>query len=147
MMIVEYALDAGELLNGFVHKNQEAGGVVSFSGQVRAQGEHKSVLSLFLQAYEPLTSENIKDKIREAKARWALIDLQILHRIGEIPVGDTIVFVAAASKHRREAFEAADFLMDYLKTEAIFWKKEITLNGSNWIEPRKKDYLDAKRWI
>ena len=80
-------------------------------------------------------------------SRWSLDDLQVLHRIGEIPVGDTIVFVAAASKHRREAFEAVDFLMDYLKTEAIFWKKEITMNDSKWIEPREKDYLDAKRWI
>lgn len=146
-MIVDYVLDAGKCLDAFSQKNQEAGAVVSFSGQVRAEGKTETVLSLFLQAYEPLTRENIKDKVLEAKTRWSLDDLQILHRIGEIPVGDTIVFVAAASKHRREAFEAVDFLMDYLKTEAIFWKKEITMNDSKWIEPREKDYLDAKRWI
>jgi len=146
-MIVDHVFDAAKRLDDFIQKNQEAGAVVSFSGQVRPEGKNGSVLSLFLQAYEPLTRDNIEDKIIEAKARWDLVDLDVIHRIGNIPVGDTIVFVAAASKHRREAFEAVDFLMDYLKTDAIFWKKEITLDGSKWIEPREKDYLDAKRWI
>ena len=78
--------------------------------------------------------------------KFDILGLEVEHRTGVIPVGETIVYVAAASRHRREAFLATDFMMDYLKTEAIFWKKEYRVSGINWIEPRVQDYKDAKRW-
>ena len=99
-----------------------------------------------LTAYSPLTENGIKAAVKAAETRWDLENVLVAHRTGDMFPGDTIVFVAAASKHRRAAFEAADFLMDYLKTEAVFWKKEITENGQAWIEPRAEDYIDKNRW-
>jgi len=146
MLVVEESLDPGKLLDSFIKRNPNSGGVVSFCGQVRPKSNRKDVISLFLQSYEPLTSRNIFQTIDEAKERWSLEDARVVHRVGNILIGETIVFVATASKHRRDAFEAADFLMDYLKTKAFFWKKEITKHGSSWVEPRQSDYLDAQRW-
>ena len=81
-----------------------------------------------------------------SRERWPISELCVVHRTGEMKPGETIVFVAAASAHRRAAFEAADFLMDYLKTKAVFWKREDTEKGPAWIEPREEDYKDASRW-
>ena len=104
------------------------------------------MLGLFLQSYSPMTENGIETAVGQALNRWPLEALAVQHRTGEIRTGETIVFVATASKHRRAAFEAADFLMDYLKTEAVFWKKEITEAGDFWIEPREQDYQDNQRW-
>jgi molybdopterin synthase catalytic subunit len=94
------------------------------------------VQTLHLQAYSPMTENGIRDAVDDAQQRWSLSAVQVIHRIGDMAPGDPIVFVATAASHRRAAFEAADFLMDYLKTEAIFWKKEITASESRWIEPQ-----------
>ncbi len=147
MMITENVIDAGASLEEFTRKNTSSGGIVSFTGQVRERSAKGSkVVALYLQALEPLTSAGIDAAIKEARFRWALDHATVTHRIGTIKAGQTIVFVAAAAQHRRAAFEAADFLMDYLKTEAMFWKKEIGTTEANWIEPRTADYEDAKRW-
>jgi len=146
MIRVKESLDPGKLLNSFINGNPTVGGIISFCGQIRPKSNREDVISLFLQSYEPLTSHNICQTIKEAKERWALEDARVIHRVGNILIGETIVFVATASKHRRDAFEAADFLMDYLKTEAFFWKKEVTKNGASWVEPRDSDFLDAQRW-
>lgn len=124
----------------------DAGGVVTFSGHVREASADGKVTSLYLQHHPVLTEHGIAEVKKEAETRWALSATMIIHRIGEMYPGDPIVFVAAASRHRREAFEAADFLMDYLKTEAVFWKKETTEHGTRWIEPRIQDYEDRQRW-
>ncbi|MEM9180741.1 MAG: molybdenum cofactor biosynthesis protein MoaE [Pseudomonadota bacterium] len=139
-------IDAGLELNQFESRAPGAGGIVTFSGQVRPEAQQGEVNTLFLQAYSPMTEHGIEAAIADARSRWALDDVLVLHRIGEMKPGDTIVFVAAAAKHRRAAFDAADFLMDYLKTEAVFWKKESTARGAHWIEPRDADYADASRW-
>lgn len=140
-------IDAGLELQNFERRNATSGGIVTFSGQVRPEASKGGVIALFLQAYSPMTENGIEAAITDAKARWTLDDVLVLHRIGEMLPGETIVFVATASKHRRAAFEAADFLMDYLKTEAVFWKKEKTETGADWIEPRADDYADATRWV
>lgn len=144
--VAEEPINAPEALKAFEQELSDAGAIVSFTGQVRPQSAAGEVSALFLQAYSPMTENGIENALAEAQQRWPLAGVHILHRTGEMPAGETIVFVATASKHRRAAFEAADFLMDYLKTEAVFWKKETTSEGAVWIEPRQGDYQDAARW-
>ena len=123
-----------------------AGAIVTFSGLVRPHSAEGEVTTLHLQAYSPMTENGIRHAVDAATKRWALGAVHVIHRIGDMMPGDPIVFVATAAPHRRAAFEAADFLMDYLKTDAVFWKKEVTASGSNWIEPRAEDYRDRSRW-
>lgn len=139
-------LDSAALLRSFEASVGDAGAVVSFSGLVRSTSSAGEVKQLHLQAYSPMTENGIEAALMEAKSRWPLSSTIVHHRIGDMQPGDTIVFVATASKHRRAAFEAADFLMDYLKTKAVFWKRETTASSDIWIEPRDQDYSDAKRW-
>ena len=146
-MLTDATLSAPALLSEVEAKYPEAGAIVSFSGIVRPRNASGARVSgLYLQAYPPLTERGMAAALAEALERWPLDGARIVHRIGDMGPGDTIVFVATASAHRRAAFEAADFLMDYLKTQAVFWKKETTPAGSTWIEPRSEDYADAARW-
>lgn len=144
--LTETPFDPGDALTRFTAEAAGAGGVVSFTGLVRAQSATGEVRSLYLQAYSPMTERGITDAAETARRRWGLTGLSIIHRTGHMNPGEAIVFVATAAPHRRSAFEAADFLMDYLKTQAVFWKKEITEAGDRWIEPRPEDYTDAARW-
>ncbi len=147
MFLSEAPIDAPTLLAELERSVPNAGGVVSFTGIVRPQNAAGAqVESLFLQAHPLMTEREIEKTLKEAKARWPLEGVRLVHRIGQMRPGDTIVVVAAASVHRRAAFEATDFLMDYLKTDAIFWKKETTQSGADWIEPRAQDYSDSARW-
>lgn len=139
-------INTGFELSSFESRVKSAGAIVSFSGLVRPVAKSGRVRELFLQAFSPMTERGIEKAMAEADARWDLQALRIVHRIGNMKPGETIVFVAAASAHRRDAFLATDFLMDYLKTQAIFWKKEATENGSVWIEPRAEDHQDQQRW-
>ena len=146
-MISDAPINPAEELSRFTAQNPQAGAIVSFSGHVRADDiDGDATQTLVLQAYEPLTEDGITDAIQTARTRFAVDDICVRHRIGHMAPTDTIVFVAAASKHRRDAFLAADFLMDYLKTEAFFWKKEIGSDSETWVEPRSADYQDAQRW-
>jgi molybdopterin synthase catalytic subunit len=140
------AFDAGALLTAFSHGRTRSGGIVSFTGLAREATDGAAVATLELDAYPGFTEPAIADMEAEARARFAVQDLLIVHRYGPIPPGEAIVFVAAAAEHRRAAFEAADFLMDYLKTQAPFWKKETGPGGERWIEPRPSDYDDVDRW-
>jgi len=146
LLLTDAPLDSSVLLKDLEKQSSGAGGVVTFTGLVRPESKSGAVSSLFLQAYSPMTENGIQAAIDAAQKRWPLTAVKVAHRIGEMVPGDTIVFVGAASAHRRAAFEAADFLMDYLKTEAVFWKRETTPAGTNWIEPRAQDYGDAQRW-
>ena len=123
---------------------QGAGALVTFTGLVR--GEGASVAALELRHHPTFTRKAIEDLVAAADARWDLAAIRIVHRVGEMAPGEAIVFVGTASAHRRDAFEAADSLMDDLKTRAPFWKREHGPNGARWIEPRAQDYADAKRW-
>ena len=146
MMVTNEPLFSNALLAQFTAANPHSGAVVSFSGNVRVDKDDGQTCALILEAYEPVTSNGITEAFEMARARWALDDVLVRHRIGRMNPGETIVFVASAAKHRRDALSATDFLMDYLKTEAFFWKKEVYENGEKWIEPRAQDYSDAKRW-
>ena len=136
------AFDPGALLSGFCRGREATGAVVSFTGLTRGGG----VEQLELEAYPGFTDVEIERIAVAAAARFALQDLLIVHRIGVIAPGEAIVFVATAAVHRREAFQAADHLMDYLKSRAPFWKKERGPDGERWIEPTPRDIADAERW-
>jgi molybdopterin synthase catalytic subunit len=136
--------DAGALLTAFSEGRTQTGAVVSFSGLAR--GEAGAVTTLELEAYPGFTEAEIGRMAEAAQTRFELHDLIVVHRIGKIAPGETIVFVATASAHRRAAFEAADHLMDYLKSRAPFWKKEHGPDGARWIEPSAQDRADAARW-
>jgi molybdopterin synthase catalytic subunit len=136
--------DPGALLSAFTQGRLESGAVVSFTGLARA--EAGSTQALELEAYEGFTEAAIEAMAGETEARFHLDDVLVLHRVGPIAPGEAIVFVAAAAAHRREAFEAADQLMDYLKSRAPFWKKSVGPEGARWIEPTDRDKADAQRW-
>lgn len=136
--------EPGGLLTGFCAGRAETGAVVSFTGLARASAGR--VLALELEAYPGFTEAEIGRIAEAARVRFGLDDLMIVHRIGRIAPGEAIVFVAAAAAHRRAAFEAADHLMDYLKSRAPFWKKEHGPDGARWIEPTAGDLADAGRW-
>ena len=136
--------DPGALLGEFTSGRTDVGGVVTFTGLVRADQGEATVLEL--EAYPGFTDGEIARMAEAAKARWNLTDYLVVHRIGKITPGEAVVFVATAAAHRREAFEAADHLMDYLKSRAPFWKKEHGPAGAKWIEPTERDLSDAARW-
>ena len=138
--------DPGAELAAFEKAAEGAGAVVSFLGKVRGKAGDRPVSELYLEHFPGVTERSIAEIEREARKRWAINQVLIVHRVGALEPGEPIVMVCVASAHRREAFEAADFLMDYLKTEALFWKKESREDGEAWIEPRDADYKDAKRW-
>jgi molybdopterin synthase catalytic subunit len=120
-----------------------AGGIASFIGQVRA-GDH--VEALELQHYAPLTLPGMEALAANAETRWPLEGLLIIHRTGMMVPGDPIVLVAAAARHRRDAFAAAEFVMDHLKSESWFWKREKADGQWRWVEPRTDDFADLRRW-
>ena len=136
--------EPGAELSAFCAGRTESGAVASFVGIAR--GDAGQTTALELEAYPGFTDAEIERMAEAARTRFALHDVLIVHRIGEIDPGEAIVFVAAAAAHRREAFEAADQLMDYLKSRAPFWKKEHGPDGARWIEPTERDRTDAARW-
>ncbi len=127
----------------FAHTHAGAGGIASFIGQVRA-GE--GVEALELRHYGPLTLPGMERLAADARARWPLDGLLIVHRSGVMLPGDPIVLVAAAARHRRDAFAAAEFAMDHLKSEAWFWKREKAEGVWRWVQPREQDFEDLRRW-
>src|SRR5436190_1641912 len=111
-----------------------------------ARAEEGSTTTLELEAYPGFTEAEIGKIAGGAQVRFGLDEVLILHRVGKIAPGEPVVFVATAARHRRAAFEACDFLMDYLKSKAPFWKKEHGPDGARWVEPRPEDHADLARW-
>ncbi|KRB51180.1 MAG: molybdenum cofactor biosynthesis protein MoaE [Pseudomonadota bacterium] len=142
--LTDQSFDPGALLTAFCQGRTETGAVATFTGLARA--EQGDTTTLELEAYPGFTEAAIGKIAEEAKARFELHDFHIVHRVGKIMPGEAIVFVATAAAHRRAAFEACDFLMDYLKSRAPFWKKESGPTGERWIEPRAQDHTDIARW-
>ena len=141
--ILHGELSPGTAMTRFSSAHPEAGGIVSFVGKVRPDGE---VEELELKHYAPLTLKGMEDLADAALARWRLDGVLLHHRTGTMRPGDPIVLVAAAARHRRDAFEAADFAMDHLKSDAWFWKRERRAGAWHWIEPREQDHADLARW-
>ena len=144
--VLNSLLDPANELARFAAAHPESGGIASFIGQVRAESGDAAVLELELSHYPPLTLPGMQALADDAHKRWRLDGLLLLHRSGSLFPGAPIVLVAAAARHRRDAFLAADFAMDHLKSEAWFWKRERTMAGWRWIEPRSADYADKARW-
>lgn len=142
--LTEAPFDPGALLSAFSVGRSEVGAVATFTGIARA--EEGSTTTLELEAYPGFAEAEIGRIAADARTRFGLDDLMIRHRVGRIAPGEPIVFVATAAKHRRAAFEACDYLMDYLKSRAPFWKKEHGPDGARWIEPRAQDHADIARW-
>lgn len=138
--------DPSEELSSFERSLELAGAIVSFVGKVRGRAGDDTVQEIYLEHFPGMTERSIASIEEAARQRWAIEASLIIHRIGNCYVGEPIVMVCVACIHRREAFEAADFLMDCLKTEALFWKRESRNTGVVWIEPREADYKDASRW-
>ncbi|MCW1382581.1 molybdenum cofactor biosynthesis protein MoaE [Novosphingobium sp. KCTC 2891] len=141
--LIEGGFDPAAELAAFTAAHPESGGIVSFLGQVRLGG---GVEALELKHYAPLTLPGMAALADTIRQRWVLEGLLLLHRSGVMLPGDPIVLVAAAARHRRDAFQAADFAMDHLKSESWFWKREKTARGWRWIDPRPEDRRDLSRW-
>lgn len=136
--------DAGAELNSFARDRTDVGAVVSFTGVVRdTKGDLHEML---IEHYPGMTESAIAKIADEAVQRWALADVLVIHRYGPLKPGEPIMMVATASAHRAAAFEAADFLMDYLKSRAPFWKKEVTAQGAAWVAAKDADEDALKRW-
>jgi molybdopterin synthase catalytic subunit len=136
--------DAGAALSSFAHGRQDVGAIVSVTGVVRdTKGDLQEML---IEHYPGMTQSAISKIAEEAVQRWDLADVLVIHRYGPLKPGAPIMMVATASAHRAAAFEAADFLMDYLKSRAPFWKKEITQDGASWVAANDSDEDALNRW-
>jgi molybdopterin synthase catalytic subunit len=142
--LVTETFDPGAELNSFSAGRLATGAVASFLGVARGDAARAVVLEL--EAYPGFTEREIAAIIDTAIDRFALHDARVIHRVGPIASGEPIVLVLTASPHRREALQACDFLMDYLKSRAPFWKKEFGPDGPRWVEPTARDLSDIERW-
>ena len=138
--------DVGFEINQLRSARKDVGAVVSFVGQVRDVNEGDEVSQLTLEHYPGMTEKSLQAIIIQAKSRWNITDVLIIHRVGTLQPCDQIVLVAVSGAHRGEAFAACEFVMDYLKTEAPFWKKEATPSGERWVEAKSSDDDARERW-
>ncbi len=145
MRVQEAAFDPGAELNRFSAAQQNAGAVVSFSGIVRDRPEG-GLLHMEIEHYPGMTQSAIAGMVETAVARWSLADALVIHRHGALKRGEVIMMVATAARHRADAFAAAEFLMDYLKSRAPFWKKEVGADGAAWVAARDEDEAALGRW-
>ena len=138
--------DAGAEIARLSAGRTDAGAVVSFTGICRAEGETGIVSAMTLEHFPGMAEEELGRIEAEARSRWPLLDSLIVHRYGRLVPGDPIVLVLTLSAHREAAFEAANFLMDYLKTSAPFWKKEESAAGTRWVQAKAEDDAARNRW-
>lgn len=138
--------DAGREIARIRAGNARVGAVAAFVGVVRDINDGSPVAGMELEHYPGMTEKAIAGIIDEAKARWDIFEVDVIHRIGALRPTDQIVLVVVSSAHRGEAFAACEFVMDYLKTRAPFWKKEATPKGGRWVEARATDDTAADRW-
>ncbi|CCN82840.1 Molybdopterin synthase catalytic subunit [Vibrio nigripulchritudo SFn27] len=123
-----------------------SGAVVTFVGKVRDMNLGDNVIGLSLEHYPGMTEKSLESLCEQAKQRWSIENIRVIHRVGDLDIGDQIVFVGVSSAHRGDAFNACEFVMDYLKTQAPFWKKERTTDSVRWVESRESDAAAASRW-
>ena len=144
--VQEDDFDIGAELARLTADRTDLGAIVTFTGTVRGGEGEEAIEEMTLEHYPGMTEAELERVETEARARWPLAASLIVHRTGRLEPGDNIVLVITASAHRRAAFEAAEFLMDYLKTSAPFWKREVSGDQTRWVEARESDDADAKRW-
>lgn len=126
--------------------NDIDGAVVTFTGRVRNKNEGLKVSGLYLEHYPGMTEKSLEKIINTAQQRWDIGRVTVIHRIGQLSIGEQIVFVGVTSMHRKDAFAAAEFIMDYLKVQAPFWKKELTEQGEKWLDAKSTDTNKAQQW-
>ena len=143
----EQNFDVGkELLNLRARQQNQFGAVVSFVGLVRDSSNSKDLIALEIEHYPDMTESSIVEIVRKAENRWDILDVLVIHRVGRLYPSEEIVLVQVASPHREKAFECCEFIMDYLKTDAIFWKRVITTTGSYYVESSDSDTRRKDRW-
>ncbi len=140
------AFDLGAEVDAMREGRTDIGAIASFVGLARDLNEGSGVAAMTLEHYPGMTEKALAALVDEARSRWTLLDVSVIHRVGRLLPGDPIVLVAVASSHRGEAFAACEFIMDFLKTRAPFWKKEETPQGERWVEARASDDAAAERW-
>ena len=138
--------DSGAEIAALRRANPAIGAIASFIGLVRDVNDGDAVAGMTLEHYPGMTEKALAGIVAEAKGRWDIIDALVIHRVGELKPLDQIVLVAVTGAHRGAAFAACEFIMDYLKTQAPFWKKEQTAQGARWVEARAADDQAAERW-
>jgi len=144
LSVQEAAFDLGAESNSFAAAVPGAGAIVTFTGLVRDNGG--TLAAMEIEHYPGMTERAIGAMMEEAKSRWSLVDALVIHRFGVLKGGETIMMVATAARHRADAFAAAEFLMDYLKSRAPFWKKEIGADGATWVAAQQTDEDALRRW-
>jgi len=138
--------DLGAELLALRQGNPKIGAIASFLGLVRDINEGDAVAGMSLEHYPGMTEKALERIVEQAKTRWNIFDALVIHRVGDLKPTDQIVLVAVTGAHRGEAFSACEFIMDYLKTQAPFWKREQTAEGARWVDARESDEHAAARW-
>ncbi len=138
--------DAGQEIAALRRGKFAIGAIASFVGVVRDVNDGNKVAEMTLEHYPGMTEKSISEIIEQAKSRWNVFDALVVHRVGRLKPLDQIVLVVVTGAHRSEAFAACEFIMDYLKTRAPFWKKEQTPDGARWVDSRESDDVAAERW-
>lgn len=141
--IDDESINTNEIISWLSELPQD-GAVVTFIGKVRCT--EKKTIGLYLEHYAGMTEKVLSNIVVQARQRWQLSRIAVIHRVGDIKTNEKIVFVGVSSAHRSDAFVAAEFIMDILKNEAPFWKKENTIDGNNWVEAKKSDVDALKKW-
>jgi len=144
--VQEADFDTGRELDAMTRGRKDVGALASFTGLVRDANDGSAVSCMTLEHYPGMTEKALADICAQAHSRWDLIDTLVIHRVGALKPGDRIVLVGVTSAHRGEAFAACEFIMDYLKTRAPFWKREDTPGGARWVEARTSDDNAAAKW-
>jgi molybdopterin synthase catalytic subunit len=144
--VQEQDFDIGAEIAAFRRADPGIGAIASFIGLVRDVNEGAAVAGMRLEHYPGMTEKALAGIVDEAKRRWDIVDALVIHRVGELKPLDQIVLVVVTGAHRGAAFAACEFIMDYLKTQAPFWKKEQTAQGAHWVEARASDDQAAERW-
>ncbi len=138
--------DVGAEIDALSAGRRDVGALASFVGLVRDANDGSGISAMTLEHYPGMTERALEEIVAEARSRWALLGVRVIHRFGRLEPADRIVFVGVTSAHRGEAFAACEFIMDYLKTRAPFWKLEETPSGSRWVDARETDDSAAARW-
>lgn len=146
VLVKEESFDVGAVNDALRAGDPGIGAIASFVGVCRDVNDGDAVSTLWLEHYPGMTERAIAAIIEQARERWALRACQVIHRVGELRPTDPIVLVVAASAHRHDAFAACEFVMDYLKTQAPFWKREATPDGGRWVAARESDDRAVRRW-
>lgn len=144
--VQEQDFDVGAEYAALLAGNHADGAIATFVGVVRNRNVGQTVSGLYLEHYPAMTEKALDGIIEDARERWALGRIRVIHRVGQLSVGEQIVFVGVTSEHRGNAFAACEFIMDFLKTRAPIWKKEQTADGSHWVEARQSDEDKLTTW-